>query len=90
MANLQIIKTDTGHLVFGHWSGYLTDVIAIESFTYIIIVKDWVDFRRFQGIFISYSCVLIEKNTEIIFKVYNYDFSEDFEVSVKEIHALTG
>lgn len=86
MTNVEIISADTADLVIGHWSGYLIDVIAIESFVYIVIVKDWVDFRRFQGIFMSYSSVLIEKNTAIIFKGYNYDFSEDFEVSARDIH----
>lgn len=86
MITVEIYLTkDIANLIMEHWSGYLLSVIEPEPYVFIVIVKEWVDFQRFEGIFNSYCGVLVAQNSKTVFKVYNYNFSNDFRIATETI-----
>jgi hypothetical protein len=66
-----------------HWPGQVEAVIPSGDAEYLVIGKPQIDLERFIKIFSAYVPHLLKDEWPILFKVYNAEMSEDFEVEVK-------
>lgn len=66
-----------------HWPGKVLDVVVKCDAEYLIICQPDIDLERFVRIFSAYAPHLLKDEWPIVFKIYNSQMSEDFEVTIE-------
>jgi len=65
-----------------HWPGWIEEVIVQSDEVYLLVTKTDIAFERFEKIFRNYIKGLVKEEWQIIFKVFNANFSANFEVII--------
>lgn len=65
-----------------HWQAYVQEVIAESDLQYLVVCKPEICFERFEKLFRASIGLLIKDEWQILFRVYNAEMSDDFELAV--------
>ena len=66
-----------------HWPGKVLEVIVKNDAEYLIICQPKTDLERFVKVFAAYVPHLLKDEWAILFKIYDAEMTEDFEVTVQ-------
>lgn len=67
-----------------HWPGKVLEVVVKDDAEYLVICKPGTDLERFLKLFTAYAPHLLKDEWPILFKIYNSEMSEDYEISIQK------
>jgi len=73
--------------LMSRWGNVIAEVVTQSDAEYLIVCKEAVSFRSFTGIFSKFVSALLKDEWPVRFRLFNSDFSEDFELTVHPVKA---
>ncbi|WP_175636391.1 hypothetical protein [Pedobacter ghigonis] len=73
--------------LLSRWGNVIAEVVTKSDHEYLIICKEEVSFRSFVTIFSKFVSTMLKDEWPVSFKLFNADFSEDFELTAHPVKA---
>lgn len=73
------------HEICSRWPNLVEKVVLRSDAAYMIICKEGINFKSFQGIFSKFVPGLLKDEWSVNFQVFNHDFSDDFSLLAKPL-----
>ncbi|MFD2287402.1 hypothetical protein GJU39_07525 [Pedobacter petrophilus] len=69
--------------LMSRWNKQIHEVLPRSDQEYLVVCKDGIGFKSFEGIFSRFVSGLLKDEWPINFRVFSHDFSEDFTLLAK-------
>ena len=71
--------------LMSRWNKQIHEVVPRSDQEYLVVCKDGIGFKSFEGIFSRFVSGLLKDEWPVNFRVFSHDFSEDFTILTKPV-----